>query len=89
MCAVTLTDTSEAYRFLFFFKFYFIHAGWRHNFGRLAIPGKFHRCSKFSPFALHGFFHGLLEFQTLINGFVILYTLIDVSYFFSSVLEYF
>ncbi len=55
---------------------------WR-NFGRPATPGKVQHCYKFYPFVDNGSGHGLLESQSLRNGFVTLSRLIHVNYFVS------
>ncbi len=49
------------------------------NFGRPATPGKVHHCSKFSPFVDNGSDCGLLESQSLRNGFITLSRLIHVN----------
>ncbi len=60
------------------------------NFGRPATPGKDHHCYKFSPFVDNGSDRGLLESQSLRNGFITLSILIHVNYFVSHLfLNYF
>lgn len=51
------------------------------NFGRLAIPMKFHQCSKFSLFVDNGYHSGLLKSQSRRTDFVTLIRLIDVTDF--------
>ncbi len=49
------------------------------NFGRPATPGKVYKCSKCSPFVDNGSDRGLLESQSLKNGFIILSRLIHMG----------
>ena len=51
--------------------------GSRSNFSRLASPGKVHHCSMFSPYCAYSSHCGLLESQTLRNGLITLFRLID------------
>ncbi len=53
------------------------------NFGRPSTPGKVHHFSKFSSFVDNGSDRGLLESQSLGNGFITLSRLINVNYFVS------
>ncbi len=53
------------------------------NFGWPATPGTVHHCYKLSPFVDNGSDHGLLESQSLRNGFITLSRLIHVNYFVS------
>lgn len=51
------------------------------NFGRPFTPGKVHHYPKLSPFVDNGSQCGLLEYQTVRNGFMTLSILIDINDF--------